>query len=531
MNKVESKMRSKSAFVLSLVIFAICPAWSQDQIPMAEFKQIRGGQVAPGDKYLFSVYIQIDGFCSGTLIAPTWVLSAAHCYSDGSSVTLPKEIFKVEIGEDDDQTNEIIQGGVKQVLVHPDFSSNGGYSPFVNDVALIELERPFNLSPEPIRFLSKDEESQYAASGTVATLLGHGRNWRVHEVELPLYLGTDCHAVFDPSQSRFGAEQARRTMHDGTVCTGIIGDTDKGSEGGDSGGSVLVPLSRSINGKITWGLVGVISHSMTNNARERYAVISTRVSSVYDWVQNIIQSRAILTHTVAGPLGSSVYKTEVALTNLGSSTCAVDLLFNQGIQDAPPIRFNGEYHSGNLFSVGLEEGSAQKVVLASDGETLVVGAVYITQSLECTNLQVSGRYLVTVDGQIMEVLSVPPQSRDDWLKDRDCVVLTGDFDGERSNISLAMVTSVPGQQAPVGSQLIFNAFDWEGQPVGDLESLEVTGVQNALNPWNFDESRLILMCLDVPQDNGFRLSLIAITTTATSRNVQYSINDLVPVAR
>ena len=89
-----------------------------------------------------------------------------------------------------------------------------------------------------------------------------------------------------------------------------------------------------------------------------------------------------------------------------------------------------------------------------------------------------------------------------------------------------MVTAEPGHQAPVGAQLTMEAFDWNGQPVGNMESLEVTGVQHALNPWQFDEPRLVRMCLDVPQDDGFRLSLIAIAATATSRNVQYSTSPL-----
>ena len=246
----------------------------------------------------------------------------------------------------------------------------------------------------------------------------------------------------------------------------------------------MVPISRSLQGETTWGLAGIISHSMSNESREKYAVISTRVSSIYSWIQNTIQSRLILTHAFAGPLSNSIAKTEVMLTNLGEDPCIADVLFHQGIQDAPQVRFDGKFQSGNLFQVQLPAGSAQKVTLTVDpGNPLAIGAVYVTKKDGCSGLQISGRYLITKkDGQIVEAFSILPQSSEEWMEDGSCVILTGDFrrqDGERNNVGIAMVTSIPGQQAPDGSLLTMEAFDWDGNSMEESESLEVTGAQHA----------------------------------------------------
>ena len=165
------------------------------------------------------------------------------------------------------------------------------------------------------------------------------------------------------------------------------------------------------------------------------------------------------------------------------------------------------------------------------GQDLAVGAVYIQADQECAadSLQIESRYVITrQDGEIMEAFSVLPQTENDWLSDGDCRILAGNF-GPNSNVGLAMVTTTPEMAAPADTRLTFQVYDWQGQFVDEPPSLEVTGVQHALNPWSFKEPRLVRMCLDVPEDNGFRLSLIAIAASSSRRNVQYSSQALIPL--
>ena len=260
--------------------------------------------------------------------------------------------------------------------------------------------------------------------------------------------------------------------------------------------------------------------------------ISTRLSTVHDWIESQINYKQILTHVFAGPLSNSTAETEITITNRTQEPCRASVRFHRGTEEAPAVRFNGRHVDGNRMEIDIEGGTVRRVLLTVDqGQDLAIGAVYVEQETGCAaeSLQVEGRYLITsADGQIMEVFSVLTQTDSDWLSDGDCRILSNSF-GSRDNIGLAMVTAQPGESAPSGTKMRFEAYDWHGNFVEEPPSLEVTGTQHALNPWKFSEPRLVKLCLDVPDDQpaGFRLSLISIAARVSSRNVQYSSSALI----
>ncbi len=351
-------------------------------------------------------------------------------------------------------------------------------------------------------------------------------------VELAMYLGTDCHATFDPSQSRWGVELTKQMMHEGTICSGVEGDTSKGTEVGDSGGPVIVPLSQTTFDEPMWGLVGVHSHSITNSERARYVTIATRGSTVHDWIESQIKQKQILTHVFAGPLANSTAETEITITNRTQEPYGASVRFHRGTEEASAVRFNGQYLDGNQMETVIQGGTVHRVLLTADhGQDLAVGAIYVEQESGCdvNALQVEGRYLVTSqDGEIMEAFSVLPQTFGDWLSDGDCRILSSRF-GSQDDIGLAMVTAEPGQAAPTRTKLRFQGYNWQGEDLGGLGSLEVTGVQHAMTPWKLNEPHLVRLCLDVPDDqpDEFKLSLIAIAARVSSRNIQYSSTTLI----
>ena len=235
----------------------------------------------------------------------------------------------------------------------------------------------------------------------------------------------------------------------------------------------------------------------------------------------------VLPHVFMGPLGEDEARAEILITNRsGFVACDLALLFHQGTSEAPQVLFDNEPLEGNLFETNLSRGAARILTLTSDSEELVVGAVSVFVRVPCsiTSFQVRGRYLVEdrMSGDIQELFSVSGQSPREWLGNGDCQVLTGAF-GPGRNLGFASVTTEPNQGAPAGTQLHFQAFDLEGNPMDNPPSMEITGAQTASFPWSFQEPTILKMCLEVPEPGSqFQLSTIAIGVVQKGDNVQWS---------
>jgi secreted trypsin-like serine protease len=121
-------------------------------------RSITNGTVDDGDPAVVALLSSGRAYCTGTVIAGRWVLTAAHCLQPAMS---PSEVY---IG------GSPAAGGARleivRVIVHPQFSELG----LQNDVGLVEIAGAAPVTPLPLMQKPLDE----ASVGSLVRLVGFG---------------------------------------------------------------------------------------------------------------------------------------------------------------------------------------------------------------------------------------------------------------------------------------------------------------------------------------------------------------------
>jgi len=141
---------------------------------------IINGSPADRGEYPFMVSLAIGGpnggvSCGGSLVAPRFVLTAAHCVTNTSrqrAVSQPGDITAT-IGRTNllDST-EGERRAVAEVLVHPRYNTEGGS--FDNDVAVLRLTGPSTLRPVELASPQGPSDRALWLPGARATIIGYG---------------------------------------------------------------------------------------------------------------------------------------------------------------------------------------------------------------------------------------------------------------------------------------------------------------------------------------------------------------------
>ncbi|MGW1994610.1 S1 family peptidase [Embleya sp. NPDC001921] len=181
-------------------------------------------------------------FCGGTLIAPTKVLTAAHCMYDANGKRDDRADLKVIQGRTDLRTTQGREVVVGEVYVNP------GFDPSVisGDWAVLTLDEPLGAGVASM----VEQDADVYASGTASTVVGWGDTTgrgdyssALRQVTVPLVSDATCRTAYPGGQS--GTYDASAM-----VCAGErLGGKDACSA--DSGGPLLV--AGRVAGIVSWG--------------------------------------------------------------------------------------------------------------------------------------------------------------------------------------------------------------------------------------------------------------------------------------
>ncbi|XP_056392705.1 serine protease 27-like [Hyla sarda] len=247
-------------------------------------QRIVGGADSTPGQWPWQVCLLKNGLltCGGSLIADSWVLTAAHCFR--TSMTISDYTIYLGVHQLSDlQQLGIVVSGVKQIKVHPEFNEELSG----RDIALVELEEPviFTSSIVPV---SLPLDSGDLPEGTLCWATGWGEvkdgeplanPKTLQEVQLALIDSKNCESMY---QSSLGYKSKLTLIQEDMLCAGYK-EGKKDSCMGDSGGPLVC------NVDCVWVQIGISSWGFGCAEPNRPGVY-TRVTYYLPWIQEHVTS-------------------------------------------------------------------------------------------------------------------------------------------------------------------------------------------------------------------------------------------------
>jgi secreted trypsin-like serine protease len=241
-------MKMKKKYSLMVVVL-MCTALASFNSQAQQQSRIINGKPASTSTYPWMASIFIlggkdsdnGGGCGGSLIAPNWVLTAAHCFLNeaGNAVAEdPASLTTVTLNTDNiaDKAMGALERKAKRVLVHPNYKPNSETSTNTHDfdIALVELETSVSLAP--VRLYT---------GAIPAHLPAIVAGWGATKGD-----GTASSDTLLQTQLLTVTTEACKAAHEGSItanmfCAGGYADIDTSDTcQGDSGGPLFVNLTQ-----------------------------------------------------------------------------------------------------------------------------------------------------------------------------------------------------------------------------------------------------------------------------------------------